>query len=108
MLKTCIFAALALLPTQASSLTMQCNLYAGLQYPEIKLNEYINSYTVSWEGYTQSYNKTFAKRFGVLMDAGISGDGVTPVEEHLFRHDNISGERVIILDSMVFVPICGK
>jgi hypothetical protein len=101
-----LLAALALLPAQANSLTMQCNSYVGRNYPGIKLEEYQKSYVVSWEGFTETYNKSITKHFGVLMDGGVHDTDNT--EEHIFLHDDMSGVNVIILDSMIFIPVCPK
>ncbi len=100
-----LFAALFMIPAQASALKMQCNYYEALGKPSVKLEETRDEFIVSWDNFNERYRKIIVKRFGVLMDGGyLMRDDVE--ETHIFRHDAISGIDIIVADSIIFTPVC--
>lgn len=104
MVKAWVVAALALLPAQAVA-GAKCDQYVARDYPDARITETESGFTAKWERYEETYIKTMSKRFGMLVEAA----GVlNQAEEHTFAHEKINGVDVLIFDSIVFLPNCGK
>jgi hypothetical protein len=102
-----LVAALTLISGQSNADAQQCNTYTARHDADLRLVETKDDFTVSWENFSETYKKTYMKSFGVIMDAGYKGVGPDN-ETHLFMHDKLDGIDVIILDSIVMLPSCGK
>lgn len=102
-----IVAALALMPMQVEALTVTCNSYVARRYPQIRLEERTGTFTISWEKWTTTLTKTVSKRFGALVEGGVDM-GDQEAGEHTVVRDTLAGEPAIIVDSIIFVPACGK
>lgn len=105
MKKAWLIAALALLPTQSFSLTTICNHYVAWHYPSIKLVETDKRFIVTYDKWTDTMDKTILKPFGVLTDGGVEMD-VDGHPTHAVVRDNIGGEPVLIVDSIIFRTAC--
>lgn len=82
-----------------------CNFYAARDYPAIKLVEDGKTVTVKWERYSETYEKTITKPFGVLMEGAFDPKDKAAAP-HIFTRTDVGGKGAIIFDSLIFYPAC--
>jgi len=80
-----------------------CDKYVGRDAPSIALQENADSFTVSWERYSETYAKTITKPFGVLME-GAAKLNDPKADTHYITRDKLTGD--VIFDSIVFIKDC--
>lgn len=95
-----LFAAIA-----SNAAANGCNFYAARDYPEIKLVEDGKTITIKWERYSETYEKTVTKQFGVLMEGAFDHED-SKAGAHIFTRTDVGGKGAIIFDSLIFYPAC--
>ena len=100
-----IFAAALLAAIASNAAAAECNFYAARDYPAIKLIEDGKTVTVKWERYSETFEKTVTKPFGVLMEGAFDPEDKTAAS-HIFTRTDVGGKSAIIFDSLIFYPVC--
>ena len=100
-----IFAAGLIAAFASTAAAEECNFYAARDYPAIKLIEDGKTVTVKWEGYSETYEKTITKPFGVLMEGAFDPKDKNAAT-HIFTRTKVGGKGAIIFDSLIFYPAC--
>lgn len=99
------FFAAMLSAAIAGTAAADCNFYAARDYPAIKLIEDGKTVTIKWERYSETYEKTITKPFGVLMEGAFDPEDKTAAT-HIFTRTKVGGKGAIIFDSLIFYPAC--